>query len=81
MGKIHKPTLGQYEIEAVVRAEAGRVGAVVVGLGFERDSRGVQVIRVLASHGAAPLGSALDRYSFRAEVLEPAEGQTTGVQA
>jgi fatty-acyl-CoA synthase len=70
IGKIFKPALQQREIDAVVRAEAGNAGAIIDQLWFEHDPRLGQVVRVRASAGAAPLRAALDRYSFRSNVLD-----------
>jgi len=69
IGKIFKPALRQREIEAVVRAEAAKVGASIGQLWFERDSRVGQVVRVRTSTGAAPLKAALERYPFKSDVL------------
>jgi fatty-acyl-CoA synthase len=70
IGKVFKPALQQREIEIAVRGEATKVGASVAELWFERDPRLGQIVRVRTSAGATSLKTALDRYTFKSEVLD-----------
>ena len=70
VGKISKPALQQLEIEAVVRAEALKAGATIAGITHDRDSQGMQLLRVQTGEGTTALRVALDRYAFQSEVLD-----------
>lgn len=69
VGKIFKPALRRLEIEAVVRSEALKVGATITDVTHDRDSQGMQVLRVRTGGDATALRNALDRYAFKSEVL------------
>ena len=68
VGKLFKPALVEREIEETVRAEAERVGAPIVSVRVERDSKtGLRALVAVAANGEK-LKSALDRYAFASEV-------------
>ena len=68
VGKLFKPALVEREIEETVRAEAERVGAPIVSVRVERDSKtGLRALVAVAANGGK-LKSALDRYAFASEV-------------
>jgi len=70
IGKIFKPALQQREIEAAVRQEARSVGATVTSVTFAPYPRLGQVVRIRAEEGSAALRAALERYTFKFEVVD-----------
>ncbi|MDP3896591.1 MAG: acyl-CoA synthetase, partial [Mesorhizobium sp.] len=69
VGKIFKPALQQFEIEAVVLAEAERVGVTIRELKVERDARLGVIAKARVEADATILSEALGRYAFRFEVM------------
>ncbi|WP_439370331.1 acyl-CoA synthetase [Bradyrhizobium sp. PMVTL-01] len=70
VGKIFKPALQQREIEATVRQEARSVGAIVTSVAFAPYPRLGQVVRIRAEEGREALHAALERYTFKFEVVD-----------
>lgn len=70
VGKIFKPALHQLEVESVIRAEASRVGATILAISFDRDTKLGLTSRVRVSAQRQALQTALERYAFRSEIAE-----------
>jgi fatty-acyl-CoA synthase len=69
VGKIFKPALQQLEIESVVRLEACRVGAAIAEISVVRNEPGDLIARVRVIGDTHALCDALDRYTFKSELL------------
>jgi hypothetical protein len=70
VGKIFKPALLQQEVESVVRSEAEAAGVSVVSLGVDRDPKLGFRAHIKTSGGARALEQALERYTFKFEVVD-----------